>query len=126
MKLLIYEDEFEGIKTNFDAINLLYFDSTLEYKNVKLSQHFEIGEALDAYDLVLVDIDLSDDSKKDGIAVINEIREYDTTKPIIIITGSSNIEDSINKFDQNIPMVIKPLKFEEVYTTMKDVMDIVD
>lgn len=124
MKILIYEDEFEGIKANFDALNILYFDSTLEYENVKYSQNFIINESLDTYDLVLVDIDLSENSEKDGISVINEIRAYDFNKPIIIITGSSKIEDSQNKYDEQIPIIIKPLKYKQVYETMKGIIDI--
>lgn len=122
MKILIYEDEFDGIQTSFDTLNLLYFDSTLEYENIKYSQNFRIDENLNNYDLIMVDIDLSENSEKDGISVINEIMEYDNQKPIIIITGSSKIEDSKNKYDKKIPTIIKPLKYRQVYEKIREVM----
>lgn len=77
-KILIFENQVYMIENTFKTINLLNFNEELEIKYLQTYQEMENIRILEEYDLIIIDIDLSVNSKKDGIGIIKEINFYDS------------------------------------------------
>jgi DNA-binding response OmpR family regulator len=64
------------------------------------------------YDLMLLDLNLP---KKDGLAVLNEVRSARDAMPILVLTGRSRVEDRVGALDQGADdYVVKPFSFSEL------------
>ena len=86
--IAIFENEQAEIEGAFEYLNLKYYNGGLDYKFFPSSQSFGDLEALKAYDLVIVDIDLSSKSELDGFRLIQRIENTVSPVPnILIITG---------------------------------------
>ncbi|WP_430408479.1 hypothetical protein [Kordia sp.] len=87
MKILIFENEIQGIKESFDDVNHLDFNGELVFEYYEKSQTFTRFDSLNEYHMAFIDIDLSTNSEKDGYAIINDfINNYDY-KTIVVMTG---------------------------------------
>lgn len=108
MRILIIEDDREQCTIlNFQlekegyAVDLCFDGEDAEYY---LSQN--------AYDLVLLDRMLP---HKDGITILNEMREAGNTTPVIMITALGELNDRIFGLDNGADdYIIKPYEFKEL------------
>ncbi|MBU3938059.1 hypothetical protein KJ942_00950 [bacterium] len=126
MKILIIEDQAELIKNKLDAINLLEFDSKLEFIYAPTSQEAGKVHSFIKYAVIIIDIDLSVNSKKDGIGIITDISNYnkDFLKKVIVLTGSSLVKDSLdNKGFNDIPVLKKPMDMTEVSSAIQQIIN---
>lgn len=125
-KVLIFENEVYIIENTFKTINLLSFDEELEIEYLKTSQEIGNISNIENYELVIIDIDLSVNSKKDGIGIIKEISTYNSSllKKVIVLTGHSKVSDKLKSlsFDK-IPVLKKPPNIDELTTEMKKILD---
>lgn len=121
MKISIFENEFNAIKTSFDGFNLLYFNSELEFEIFSSSQDIGDLSALSDSDVVIIDIDLSIKSKLDGFQLIEEIQRLSLPDlKIIILTGHIAIKEKLKEMDfPNYPIISKPINL----TTIKNAFD---
>ena len=126
MKVLIFENEVYLIENTFKTINLLYYGNTLEIKYAQTSQEiYPIENVLD-YDLIIVDIDLTSKSNKDGITIIQDINDFNSTilNMTFVLTGSSKVKDRLVSLGFNsITVLNKPSNYKEIYSEMKKVLD---
>jgi len=126
MKVLIFENEVYLIENTFKTINLLYYGNTLEIKYAQTSQEiYPIENVLD-YDLIIVDIDLTSKSNKDGITIIQDINDFNSTilNKTFVLTGSSKVKDRLVSLGFNsITVLNKPSNYKEIYSEMKKVLD---
>ncbi len=71
----------------------------------------ELAIAYD-YDLVVLDLNLP---KRDGVAVLREVRGSKEEVPILVLTGRSRVEDRVSTLDQGADdYVTKPFSFSEL------------
>jgi len=70
----------------------------------------ELAVAYD-YDLLVLDLNLP---KRDGVAVLREVRGSKEAVPILVLTGRSRVEDRVSTLDQGADdYVTKPFSFSE-------------
>lgn len=125
MKILVIEDQSELIKNKFDTINLLEYDDKLNIEYAHTSQEAGKANVISKYDLIIIDIDLSENSKKDGIAIIKDLEVYnkDSINKVVVLTGSTLVQDSLNdKGFSTIPVLKKPMSMEEMIKLMKKIL----
>lgn len=116
-KILIFENEYADLEPTFKAINILEFDYSLDITQYNTSQ--ELGEIsnVDMYDAIIIDIDLSLRSNKDGFGIIQEIASYNPKilKKILVLTGSSRIKEKLTELGfQSIKVLSKPLDMDQI------------
>jgi len=71
----------------------------------------ELATAYD-YDLLVLDLNLP---KRDGVAVLREVRSTKEEVPILVLTGRSRVEDRVATLDQGADdYVTKPFSFTEL------------
>lgn len=64
------------------------------------------------YDLLILDLNLP---RKDGLAVLNEVRAAREDTPILVLTGRTRVEDRVSALDQGADdYVTKPFSFSEL------------
>jgi len=121
MKILIFENEFNAIRTSFDGFNLLYFNNELVFKDVPSSQAFPDLTRISEYNVVIIDIDLSIKSKLDGFQLLQEISKLNIKNlKIIILTGHISISDRLVELGfPELPIINKPINL----TTIKKAFD---
>ncbi len=126
MKVLIFENEVYLIENTFKTINLLYFGNTLEIRYARTSQEIYPVVNISDYDIIIVDIDLSSKSHKDGIAIIQDINNFDVSllSKTFVLTGSTKVKDRLISLGFNsITVINKPSNYNEIYKAMKKVLD---
>lgn len=124
-KILIFENQVYMIENTFKTINLLNFNEELEIKYLQTYQEMENIKILKEYDLIIIDIDLSVNSKKDGIGIIKEINLYDSNilKKVFVLTGSTKVRQKLDSLDfRDIPVVKKPTDIDEITVVMKNIL----
>lgn len=124
-KILIFENQVYMIENTFKTINLLNFNEELEIKYLQTYQEMENIKILEEYDLIIIDIDLSVNSKKDGIGIIKEINLYDSSilKKIFVLTGSTKVRQKLDSLGfKDIPIVKKPTDIDEITVVMKNIL----
>jgi DNA-binding response OmpR family regulator len=71
----------------------------------------ELATAYD-YDLLVLDLNLP---KRDGVAVLREVRSTREEVPILVLTGRTRVEDRVSTLDQGADdYVTKPFSFSEL------------
>jgi DNA-binding response OmpR family regulator len=87
------------------------------------SEHYAVDVASDGeaardlavaydYDLLVLDLNLP---KKDGLAVLSDVRAARDVMPILVLTGRSRVEDRVSALDQGADdYVTKPFSFSEL------------
>lgn len=121
MKISVFENEFNAIKTSFDGFNLLYFNNELKFDVFSSSQDFGDLNKLSDYNVVIIDIDLSIKSKLDGFQLIDEIHRLNLPDlKIIILTGHIAIKEKLKELNfPDYPVISKPINL----TTIKNAFD---
>lgn len=81
-----------------------------------LQDFYRISSILESFDIVLTDIQLSNTyGNKDGFEVIKMIRKKDIKIPIVVISGSGNINDLQYAFHiWASDYIIKPVRLQEL------------
>ncbi|AWG26309.1 response regulator [Flavobacterium kingsejongi] len=115
MKVAIFENEYDSVKIAFETANLIYFNNIITFKIFPSSQSAE-GVALNKFDVIFIDIDLSSKSVNDGYSLIEYLVEtYNLIhKKIVILTGNNKIREALT--NRNIDaslfnLIIKPTNF---------------
>lgn len=121
MKISVFENEFNAIRTSFDGFNLLYFNGELEFDIFSSSQDIGDLNKLSNYKVAIIDIDLSIKSKLDGFQLIEEIQKLNLPDlKIIILTGHIAIKDKLKELNfPSYPVISKPINL----TTIKNAFD---
>lgn len=121
-KVLIFENEYSDLEPTFKAINLLDFDNKLTITQFNTSQELEDIKNIDIYDAIIIDIDLSLKSHKDGFGIIQEIATYNPKilKKVFILTGSSRIKEKLNELGyKSLKIVSKPVDMDQITKYLK-------
>jgi len=118
MKVAIFENEFNAIKTSFDGFNLLYFNNELKYEIFSSSQSFGDLSNLVNFSVALVDIDLSVKSHMDGFQILSQIQKLDSDKiKIIVLTGHISIREKLKSLNlPEYPIISKPINLSTIKT----------
>ncbi|AXX86368.1 hypothetical protein AMRN_0601 [Malaciobacter marinus] len=122
MKILVFENEISEVENSFKIFNLKYYNNELEIKYYTNSQDFGDITNVDDYKLIIIDIDLSVKSAKDGFGIIDDIKEYkpEVLRRTIIITGSSQVRKKLDEKSYNfIPILQKPINYKEIFNGTK-------
>lgn len=120
MKILIFENEIQGIKESFDDVNQLDFDGILEFEYYERSQTFTNFDRLNEYTMAFIDIDLSTNSIEDGYSIINNLINDYNYKNIVVMTGHNVKEKLKSKGLEYLKILEKPIFLEE----LKSLIDI--
>ncbi len=119
-RIAIFENEFNLLKDAFDLANLVYFSNQLEFSVFETSQDFGDLNNVNAYDKILIDIDLSPKSEKDGISIMRDIHQLDEHPDMIVLTGHSNIEKKLKELGLKIPPILKkPLDVSQIVASLR-------
>ncbi|MFN8229482.1 MAG: response regulator [Bacteroidia bacterium] len=97
MKIIIFENQFHQVKVQFEIANKLFFKDQLIFEQYNAAQEFQPLSKIVDYDLAIIDISLSSNSKLDGFDLISEIIKIEKRPRILILTGNSNIEEGLEK-----------------------------
>ena len=115
MKVLIVEDE----KRLADAVA-----QNLKRENFDIDVSYDGEDGLLAalsgvYDVILLDIMMP---KKDGLAVLGELRDEGVQTPVILLTALGEVEDRVRGLDAGADDYLpKPFKTEELVARIKAV-----
>ena len=113
MRILIVEDE----QTLADEIR-----HALERQKYTVDAALNGEEAIERicvepYDLILLDIMLP---KKDGFAVLSEMREENISTPVLMLTAMGSVEDRIRGLDRGADdYLAKPFSMEELFARIR-------
>ena len=119
MDLIYCVEDDEGIR---DLITYAVKSAGFEAEGFESASDFEkrLGERLPS--MVLLDIMLPD---KDGIAILKDIRNNDTTKnvPVIMITAKGTESDKVKGFEYGADdYITKPFDIREVILRVKSIL----
>ena len=112
-KILIVEDEYK--------LRRIMKDFLLK-ENYKVIEASDGEEACDLFfsekpNLIVLDVMLP---KLDGFEVLKEIREFDKTIPVIMLTARANEEDILKGYDLNVDeYIIKPVSLKILVAKIK-------
>ena len=121
--ILIIENEYDSVKSAFDAANLLEFENALNFININKAQDIDYS-TINLYSLIFIDISLAQKSVLDGYGIIIKlISQYpNIANKIIIITGNNQIKEGMKVRDidrYEIPIIIKPLGYSDIANIIK-------
>jgi DNA-binding response OmpR family regulator len=72
---------------------------------------------VNSYDLIILDVMLP---KKDGVSVCREIRQKDTSIPILLLTARGSLDDRVTGLNSGADdYMVKPFSFEELIARVK-------
>ena len=116
MRILLVEDEkllsgyiAKGLQNSGYAVDAVYDGEEALYE-------YSINE----YDLIVLDLNLP---KKDGIEVLQEIREQDANIKIMILSARSKVDDRILGLDEGAnDYLIKPFDFGELEARIRSLL----
>ena len=116
MRILIVEDEKKVAK-------FLQQGLEEEHYTVDVAHDGLAGESLattEKYDLVILDIRLP---KKDGLAVLKNIRARKLTTPVLMLTAKSSTESKVDGLDSGADdYLTKPFSFEELLARVRSLL----
>lgn len=122
MKIAIFENEFQTISTPFHVVNL-QLDQQLSLTQYNNSQDGIEDVINNEYDLIIIDIHLTERSVLDGYQIIEEIRNKKPNQPILILSGFGSSETITQELiKRKLPIytiITKPIHFGELYNTLK-------
>ena len=123
MKVLIFENEYNYIKTYFDYVNDIYFENSIEYTILEKSQDLSPFSDIINFDIVFIDISLAKKSELDGFGILSRIKNLKlSVKKIIILTGNHLIREKLEERQLPITYKIltKPISIKELLAIMKN------
>jgi FixJ family two-component response regulator len=120
MNVIVFENEFENVRTAFAAANLIYFNKSLIIKNYTSAQNCPDLSQIDSKSCIFVDIDLSAKSTMDGFELLDELLKIGFPKnQLLILTGHINIEEKARaKGLGDISVVTKPVDFKALHQAL--------
>ena len=123
MKILVFENEFVAIENSFKYLDKKVFNEKLEVVNYPRSQNLSNTKDLLDFDLIIIDLDLSSQSKLDGYGLIRKIEKELGKKspPILILTGQevpSNYVEA-NNLSKKYEILEKPINFQQLAESIK-------
>lgn len=124
-KILIFENQITMIENTFNAINLLTFGGSLDIKYATTSQEIGPIDNVNNYDLIIIDIDLSTQSHKDGFGIIEDIKAYNPTilSKVFVLTGSTKVEEKLISLGYSaIPVIKKPTDIDEITEAIQKIL----
>ena len=119
MKVAVFENELEGFKNSFEAINLLFFDGQIEYKFYTKFESLGAIDKIPQFDFVIVDLELAPRSQYDGFQVIDMIeeekhRQEKENPKILIFSGKRDLLDTLKKEKEiRYPVLYKPIDYDK-------------
>lgn len=119
MKVAVFENELEGFKNSFEAINLLYFDGSIDYKFYPKFESMGSTDKIPQFDFVIIDLELAPKSQYDGFQVIDIIEEVkhkqESDNPkILILSGKKDLLETLKREkDFGYPILYKPIDYEK-------------
>lgn len=115
MKIAVFENELPQVQGSFDSVNAIYYGGRIDYTFFLSSQDCTPLNQLLDFDLIFVDLDLSVKSEMDGYSLIEEILQINGKAPIVILTGSSDVEEKLKSRNlSHIEILQKPISFEDL------------
>nr|WP_287412304.1 response regulator [Pseudodesulfovibrio sp.] len=119
MRFLIFENRVADIRGALEGLKLFVYKD-LDWDFHVKSQDFPILLDVLEYDMVLVDLDLAKGSELDGYSLVEQILMLENHPPILIITGSYDVDDQLKVRDMaHVPYLIKPFDFKELQRAIK-------
>lgn len=107
MRILLVEDDLEAAKTLQDALKNYYVVETAQ-----TGEEAEDKAHINEYDFFLIDYLLPD---TDGKQLCKSLRESGINKPIIILTGNSEIKNKVDALNSGADdYVLKPFDVDEL------------
>lgn len=123
MKVLIFENEREYCESMFLAVDIIYYNKSIEYTWCNTSQESGDITSLNYFDIILVDLELSPQTQLDGYRIIEELIKYFDKNRIIILTGSSRVSDRLK--EKNLPsfkVLKKPVSIEDIHVKFESAL----
>lgn len=115
-KILYVEDEIFLARIVNDTLQSRGFEVIMEHDGGMALQKFEECKP----DVCVLDIMLPN---KDGFTIADEIREKDSTVPIIFLTAKSEVKDVVNGFKMGgNDYIRKPFSMEELIVRIENVL----
>jgi DNA-binding response OmpR family regulator len=115
-KILYVEDEIFLARIVSDTLQSRGFEVIMEHDGGKALQKFELSKP----DVCILDVMLPN---KDGFAIADEIREIDSTVPIIFLTAKSEVKDVVSGFKiGGNDYIRKPFSMEELIVRIENVL----
>lgn len=113
MKILMVEDEKYMAEAIAQILKKNHYSVDLEYDG---ENGLNCGLS-DIYDIIILDIMLP---KKDGIAVLKELRNNGIETPVILLTAKGETEDKVTGLDSGADDYLsKPFKTEELLARLR-------
>ncbi len=123
MKIAIFENEYQQVEAAFQVVNLLHYNNSLQIQTFPSSQSIGDLDKIKDFDVVIVDIDLSQKSNLDGYSLLRRIEDLDKKTKILILTGSSKVEQTLK--EKKLPpydILLKPLDFNILHESLNKVL----
>ena len=113
MKLLLAEDERELSNALVRLLNFNKLDVDAAYDGEQALKLFEEN----SYDGIILDVMMP---KKDGIAVVEEIRKRGSNVPVLMLTAKSEIDDRVSGLDAGADdYLTKPFAVKELLARIR-------
>ncbi|MFX4267392.1 response regulator [Aliarcobacter butzleri] len=126
-KVLIFENQKYDIENTFKFINIVNFSNELNFEYLATSQELTNINELENYDVVIIDLDLSMKSEKDGYGILKDINNYDPNllKKCFILTGSTKVNENLKNLGLEFLQVItKPVEVEDLTKVIKSIISL--
>lgn len=123
MKIAIFENEYDTVEMAFKYLNKKYYNNSIVFENYPRSDSFLEIVRLTEYDLIIIDLDLSSQSKLDGFGLIKKIESsIPAPHKILILTGQNLSEDynTENGLRLKYPVLEKPMNFNKLHKKFQD------
>jgi DNA-binding response OmpR family regulator len=118
MKIAVFENEYDTVEVAFRYLNKKYYNNTIIFENYPRSDSFQDVIKLADYDLIIIDLDLSSQSKLDGFGLIRKIEaSFPEPHKILILTGQNLTENYHieNGLKIKYPVLEKPMNYNKLY-----------
>lgn len=116
MKIAVFENEFSRFESAFAALNLMYFNNSLEISVFPASQDFGDMSGVFSYDRLIIDLDLAKKTHKDGYEIAAEALALGYPQNhIFIMTGHVDVEAHLmQKGFPKLNIINKPISFQKL------------
>jgi DNA-binding NtrC family response regulator len=120
MKIAIFENEINMVEGSFSAMNIAFFNGTIQFEYYATSQDGQPFEKLQDYLAVFIDIQLAPKSELDGFGLIKELIKVISLDQIAILTGHSKNDEILQELGlPEIPIISKPIDYMKLYRFIK-------
>ena len=121
MKITIFENEKSMVEGAFDAMNLAYFNNSVNFQYFSTSQDALPYNLLADSDIIFVDIQLTAKSELDGFNLIKALIPVIGKEKLAIITGYSKNAEILKELGlPEIPIITKPVDYIRLHEFVKE------